>query len=180
MAVGPTGAHEARNVPPSNASTVMIASGTVVTAKPTFAATKNMPQSSPIDCLARNTIQAPRRLLAIAEQDFSRLIRKIRHHGTNVRPPRSLRCIGNRQPRTVDPMVTVVDQQQLAGQLLAQAREQRVDLIGPNGLLNQLTIWRERSARVPPRRAHVATPTVRAAAARIVAFGNLTSCLPVR
>jgi hypothetical protein len=36
---------------------------------------------------------------------------------------------------TLDPMATVVDQQQLAEQLLAQAREQGVDLIGPNGLL---------------------------------------------
>src|SRR3954449_11061721 len=32
-----------------------------------------------------------------------------------------------------------VDQQQLAEQLLAQAREQGVDLVGPDGLLNQLT-----------------------------------------
>jgi transposase-like protein len=32
-----------------------------------------------------------------------------------------------------------VDQQQLAEQLLAQAKEQGVDLVGPNGLLNQLT-----------------------------------------
>jgi putative transposase len=40
---------------------------------------------------------------------------------------------------TLDPMATVVDQQRLAEQLLAQAREQGVDLIGPNGLLNQLT-----------------------------------------
>ena len=32
-----------------------------------------------------------------------------------------------------------LDQQQLAEQLLAQAREQGVDLVGPNGLLNQLT-----------------------------------------
>ena len=40
---------------------------------------------------------------------------------------------------TLDPMATVVDQQQLAEQLLAQAKEQGVDLIGPNGLLNQLT-----------------------------------------
>lgn len=36
-------------------------------------------------------------------------------------------------------MATVVDQQQLAEQLLAQAKEQGVELIGPNGLLNQLT-----------------------------------------
>ncbi len=40
---------------------------------------------------------------------------------------------------TLDPMATVVDQQQLAEQLLAQTREQGVDLIGRNGLLNQLT-----------------------------------------
>lgn len=32
-----------------------------------------------------------------------------------------------------------VDQQQPAEQLLAQAKEQGVDLVGPNGLLNQLT-----------------------------------------
>ena len=40
---------------------------------------------------------------------------------------------------TLDAMATVVDQQQLAEQLLAQAKEQGVELIGPNGLLNQLT-----------------------------------------
>ena len=40
---------------------------------------------------------------------------------------------------TLDPMATVVDQQQLAEQLLAQTREQGVDLIRTNGLLNQLT-----------------------------------------
>ena len=33
----------------------------------------------------------------------------------------------------------VVDQQQLAEQLLAQARAQGVDLVGPGGLLNQIT-----------------------------------------
>ena len=32
-----------------------------------------------------------------------------------------------------------VDQQQVAEQLLAQARQQGVDLVGPDGLLNQLT-----------------------------------------
>jgi transposase-like protein len=32
-----------------------------------------------------------------------------------------------------------LDQQQLAEQLLAQAKEQGVDLVGPKGLLNQLT-----------------------------------------
>jgi transposase-like protein len=40
---------------------------------------------------------------------------------------------------TLEPMATTVDQQQLADQLLAQAKEQGVDLIGPDGLLNQLT-----------------------------------------
>jgi len=34
---------------------------------------------------------------------------------------------------------TPVDQQQLAEQLLAQAKEQGVELVGPGGLLNQLT-----------------------------------------
>lgn len=33
----------------------------------------------------------------------------------------------------------VVDQQQLAEQLLAQARTQGIDLVGPGGLLNQIT-----------------------------------------
>ncbi len=32
-----------------------------------------------------------------------------------------------------------LDQQQLAEQLLAQAKEQGVELVGPDGLLNQLT-----------------------------------------
>ena len=32
-----------------------------------------------------------------------------------------------------------VDQQELAQQLLAQAREQGIDLVGPDGLLNRLT-----------------------------------------
>ncbi|MFD6895439.1 IS256 family transposase [Rhodococcus sp. NPDC060086] len=36
-------------------------------------------------------------------------------------------------------MATEVDPQQLAEQLLAQAKEQGIDLMGPNGLLNQLT-----------------------------------------
>jgi putative transposase len=35
--------------------------------------------------------------------------------------------------------VSAVDQQQLAEQLLAQARQQGVELVGPGGLLNQLT-----------------------------------------
>ncbi|MDP9696422.1 UNVERIFIED_ORG: transposase-like protein [Arthrobacter globiformis] len=39
----------------------------------------------------------------------------------------------------MDPMATDVDQQELAQQLLAQAREQGIDLIGPDGLLNRLT-----------------------------------------
>ena len=41
--------------------------------------------------------------------------------------------------RDMDPVTNEVDQQQLAEQLLAQAKEQGVDLVGPNGLLNQLT-----------------------------------------
>jgi putative transposase len=40
---------------------------------------------------------------------------------------------------TLEPVANEVDQQQLAEQLLAQAREQGVELVGPNGLLNQLT-----------------------------------------
>jgi hypothetical protein len=39
---------------------------------------------------------------------------------------------------TLNSTATVVDQQQLAEQLLAQAREQGGDLNGPKGLLNQL------------------------------------------
>ena len=40
---------------------------------------------------------------------------------------------------TLDPMATEVDQQQLAEQLLAQAKEAGIELMGPGGLLNQLT-----------------------------------------
>lgn len=40
---------------------------------------------------------------------------------------------------TLDPMADEVDQKQLAEQLLAQAKEQGIELMGPNGLLNQLT-----------------------------------------
>src|SRR5512135_858832 len=41
---------------------------------------------------------------------------------------------------TLDPVVTnELDQRQLAEPLLAQAKEQGVELVGPNGLLNQLT-----------------------------------------
>ncbi|MDI3213582.1 IS256 family transposase [Arthrobacter sp. AL12] len=40
---------------------------------------------------------------------------------------------------TLDPMATDVDQQELAQQLLAQAREQGIDLVGPGGLLKRLT-----------------------------------------
>ena len=39
----------------------------------------------------------------------------------------------------MDPMATDVDQQELAQQVLAQAREQGIDLVGPDGLLNRLT-----------------------------------------
>ena len=34
---------------------------------------------------------------------------------------------------TLEPMATEVDQKQLAEQLLAQAKEQGVELVGPNG-----------------------------------------------
>jgi putative transposase len=40
---------------------------------------------------------------------------------------------------TLPPMADEVDPQQLAEQLLAQAKARGVDLVGPNGLLNQLT-----------------------------------------
>lgn len=39
----------------------------------------------------------------------------------------------------LEPATDEVDQQQLAEQLLTQAKEQGFDLVGPNGLLNQLT-----------------------------------------
>ena len=45
---------------------------------------------------------------------------------------------------TPQPMANEVDPQQLAEQLLAQAKAQGVDLVGPNGLLNQLTRERAR------------------------------------
>ncbi|MCY1674975.1 hypothetical protein OVA06_09675 [Pseudarthrobacter sp. SL88] len=38
---------------------------------------------------------------------------------------------------TMDPMVTDVDQEELAQQLLAQARERGMDLVGPDGVLNR-------------------------------------------
>src|SRR3954452_3090930 len=40
---------------------------------------------------------------------------------------------------TMDPMATDADQQELAQQLLAQAKEQGIELVGPGGLLNRLT-----------------------------------------
>src|SRR5437588_1873988 len=40
---------------------------------------------------------------------------------------------------TLNPMGTELDPRQLAEQLPAQAKEQGVELVGPNGLLNQLT-----------------------------------------
>jgi putative transposase len=40
---------------------------------------------------------------------------------------------------TLEPVTDEVDQQELAEQLLAQAKEQGVDLVGPDELLNQLT-----------------------------------------
>jgi hypothetical protein len=38
---------------------------------------------------------------------------------------------------TMDPMATEMDQQELAQQLLAQAKEQGIELVGPGGLLNR-------------------------------------------
>ena len=40
---------------------------------------------------------------------------------------------------TLESMAIDVDQRQLAEQLLAQAKERGIELVGPNGLLNQLT-----------------------------------------
>jgi putative transposase len=40
---------------------------------------------------------------------------------------------------TMDPIATEMEQQELAQQLLAQAREQGIELVGPGGLLNRLT-----------------------------------------
>jgi transposase-like protein len=40
---------------------------------------------------------------------------------------------------TLDSVVTELDQRQLAEHLLAQAKEQGVELVGPNGVLSQLT-----------------------------------------
>ena len=40
---------------------------------------------------------------------------------------------------TLEPVANEVDQRQLAEQLLAQAKAQGVELVGPNGLLNLLT-----------------------------------------
>jgi putative transposase len=40
---------------------------------------------------------------------------------------------------TLEPVANEVDQQRLAEQLLAQAKQQGVELVGPDGLLNQLT-----------------------------------------
>ena len=40
---------------------------------------------------------------------------------------------------TLESVAIEVDQQQLAEQLLAQAKEQGIELVGPNGLLSQLT-----------------------------------------
>jgi transposase-like protein len=39
----------------------------------------------------------------------------------------------------LQPVANEMDQRQLAERLLAQARSQGVELVGPNGLLNQLT-----------------------------------------
>ena len=50
----------------------------------------------------------------------------------------------------LDPVTgEVIDQKELAERLLAQAKEQGVSLVGPGGLLNQLTgmCWRPRWKR---------------------------------
>lgn len=39
-----------------------------------------------------------------------------------------------------EPVTEQVDPQQLAKELLAQAKQHRVELVGPKGLLNQLTV----------------------------------------
>lgn len=40
----------------------------------------------------------------------------------------------------IEPMTTdIVDQKELAEQLLEQAKEQNIELVGPDGLLGQLT-----------------------------------------
>jgi putative transposase len=44
------------------------------------------------------------------------------------------------QEEMIGSMTTdIVDQKQLAEQLLEQAKEQNIELVGPNGLLGQLT-----------------------------------------
>ncbi len=50
---------------------------------------------------------------------------------------------------TLQPMFITVDQQQLAEQLLAEAKAQGIELVGRNGLLRQLTklCWRPRWMR---------------------------------
>ena len=50
----------------------------------------------------------------------------------------------------IDPVTgEIIDQKELAERLLAQAKEQGVSLVGPGGLLNQLTgmCWRPRWKR---------------------------------
>jgi len=51
---------------------------------------------------------------------------------------------------TLESMAIDLDQRQLAEQLLAQAKEQGVELVGPNGLLNQLTKNVLETAATPP------------------------------
>ena len=56
---------------------------------------------------------------------------------------------------TLESVAIDVDHKQLAEQLLAQVKEQGVELVGPNGLLNQLTKnvlerrWTPRDVRAP-------------------------------
>jgi hypothetical protein len=58
----------------------------------------------------------------------------------------------------------VIDQQLVAERLLAQAREQGVDLVGPDGLLNQLTMRVLETALEEMSTISVMTSTTRSAA----------------
>ena len=59
-------------------------------------------------------------------------------------------------------MAEEIDQAELAEQLLAQAKEQGIELVGPGGLLNQLTeaaCWRPRSRRRWPNTSAMTSTT---------------------
>src|ERR1700747_900904 len=70
---------------------------------------------------------------------------------------------------TLDPVAIELDQRQLAEQLLAQAKEQGVELVGPNGLLNQLTKNVLETALDAEMTKHLAmTSTIRSAGAAAI------------